>query len=78
MEARGLKREDIAIKNEDGSAYGEANRPVFDGIMRALEGDDAQNPDMANHKHKGIIFFDLSRLSRNQRDFLRIEKSMER
>lgn len=62
------------LKKEEASAYS-WNRSWFDDMIDILEKDSKHLPE--NRKYSWIIFYNTSRISRNPRDFLRIEELMK-
>ncbi len=60
---------------ENVSGYGEAYREEFEKMMLALR-EDSRKPE-SERQYAGIFFFNASRLSRNQKDFVSIENLMK-
>ncbi len=63
------------VFHEEVSAYRDSVRPLFEEAVSLLFHDSRKTE--SERKYAGIIFFNVSRLSRNSNDFTRIEKLME-
>lgn len=69
-------REDASAKTALSEQSGQSIRKKFDKLMTILE-EDSENT-MENRKYQWVIFFDVSRISRNSSDFVTIENLMKK